>query len=111
MSFVFKYTSLSNTVTQGRKEYVTSPSYKMRMEDGWIAVMDPIDDLLMLHSVIFEEGDGNPDDYRIAYVYRHLEVSRDYYVETSTIRRDAMMMETREKKVNLSGNLRRDIFS
>ena len=111
MSFVFKYTNLGNTVTQSRKEYVTSPSYKMRMEDGWIAVMDPIDDLLMLHSVQFEEGDGSPDDYRIAYVYRNLEVSRDYYVETSTIRRDSVMMKTQEKKVKLSGNLRRDIFS
>ena len=82
----------------------------MKMEDGWITVMDPIDDLLMLHSVVFDEDDGQPDDYRIAWEYRNLRVSKDFYVETSTIRRDKRMMQTAERKVALEGNLRRDIF-
>lgn len=111
MNFVFKYTNMGKEITQGRRDYITSPSFTMRLEDGWIAVMDPIDDLLMLHSVEFDEEDGRPEDYRIAYVYRNLEVSRDYYVETSTIRRDSEMMKKTEKKVALVGNYRRDVFS
>lgn len=52
------------------------------MEDGWIAViiMNPINDLLMLHSVQFEQGDGRPYNYRIAYVYHNLEVNREYHM-------------------------------
>ena len=110
MTFVFKYANLSGEVTQARNDYVSSGSYKMRMEDGWITIMDPIDDLLMLHSVEFEEGDGQPGDYRIAYVYRNLEVSRDFYVETCMIRRDERMMKTVEKRVKLSNDMRRGIF-
>ena len=110
MKMVFKYASLEHPVDQARSSYVTSPSYQMRMEDGWITVMDPVDDLLMLHSVVFDEDDGQPDDYRIAWVYRNLEVSKDFYVETSTIRRDKRMMRTVERNVDLVGNLRRNIF-
>ena len=82
------------------------------MGDGWITVMDPMDDLLMLHSVVFDEDvEEQPDHYRIAWVYRNLHVKKDFYVETSTIRRDRNMMKTVERKVDLEGNLRRSIFS
>jgi hypothetical protein len=111
MKFVFKYASIGKPITQARTHYVTSPSYQMKMEDGWITVMDPVDDMLMLHSVVFEKDNGEPDDYRIAWVYRNLKVEKDFYVETSTIRRDNRMMKTVAKKVKLEGHLRRDIFS
>ena len=104
MTFMFKYASLGKPVTQAKSNYVTFPSYQMRMKEGWITVMDPIDDLLMLHSVVFDEDDGLPD------VYRNLNVSNDFYVDTSTIRRDKRMMKTVEKKVKLEGNQCRDIF-
>ena len=112
MKFIFKYASLGNPVTQSRSYYVTSPSYQIRMGDGWITVMDPMDDLLMLHSVVFDEDvEEQPDHYRIAWVYRNLHVKKDFNVETSTIRRDRNMMKTVERKVDLEGNLRRSIFS
>ena len=81
MKFVFKYASIDKPITQARTHYVTSPSYQMKMEDGWITVMDPVDDMLMLHSVVFEKDNGEPDDYRIAWVYHNLKVEKDFYVE------------------------------
>eukprot|EP00956_Cyclotella_meneghiniana_P015465 scaffold23749_cov72-Cyclotella_meneghiniana.AAC.2 len=112
MNFIFKYASLGKPVTQSRSDYITSPSYQIRMGDGWITVLDPMDDMLMLHTVVFDDDDeGQPDGYRIAYVYRNLHVKKDFYVDTSTIRRDGNMMKTVEKKVQLEGHLRRSIFS
>ena len=82
------------------------------MGDGWITVLDPMDDMLMLHTVVFDDDvEGQPDGYRIAYVYRNLHVKKDFYVDTSTIRRDGNMMKTVEKQVQLEGHLRRSIFS
>ena len=114
MNFIFKYASLGKPVTQSRSDYVTSPSYQIRMGDGWITVLDPMDDMLMLHTVVFDDDDdeGQPaDGYRIAYVYRNLHVKEDFYVDTSTIRHDGNMMKTVEKQVQLEGHLRRSIFS
>jgi hypothetical protein len=111
MKMIFKYPSLNGSATQEKKWYVTSPSFQMKMDDGWITVLDPVDDMLMLHSVEFEEDDGNEEHFRIAWVYRYLKVVHDFYVDSCTIRRDKQMMNTVERKDDWdSAKMQRDIF-
>ena len=111
MKMMFKYPTLNRHVSQDTKWYITSPSFQMEMDDGWISVLDPIDDMLMLHSVVFEDDDGNEEHIRIAWVYPYLEVVHDFYVDTCTIRRNNSMMNMMEKKDEWdSTKTQRDIF-
>ena len=111
MKMIFKYPSLNGSATQEKKWYVTSPSFQMKMDDWGFTVLDPVDDMLMLHSVEFEEDDGNEEHFRIAWVYRYLKVVHDFYVDSCTIRRDKQMMNTVERKDDWdSAKMQRDIF-
>ena len=105
MTMTFRYASPGRDVTQHRKHYVTSPSFQMRMEDGWISVLDPIDDMLMVHSVDWSTDDdgGDETDVRFAWVYRWLGVTYDYYTQGCRIRRTKEMMKTSERE-NIESN-------
>jgi hypothetical protein len=62
--------------------------------DGWLTVLDPIDDLLMCHDVKFKIS--NPQDdvegYRVAWIMRWLGQPQDFFVETSGMRRTQDML-------------------
>lgn len=98
MKMMFKYPTLDRHVSQDTKWYISSPSFQMKLDDGWILVLDPIDDVLMLHSVVFDDNDDNEEHVRIAWVYHYLEVVHDSYMDTCTIRMDNAMMNMMEKK-------------
>jgi hypothetical protein len=104
MTMTLRYALPEREVTQQSKHYITSPSFQMRMEDGWITVLDPIDDMLMVHSVDWpDDGDeasrDETADVRVAWVYRWLGVTHDYYVQGCTVRRTREMMKTNKRNV------------
>ena len=51
MTMTLRFASLETEVTQLSKHYITSPSFQMKMENGWITILDSIDDMLMVYSV------------------------------------------------------------
>ena len=64
-------------------------------------MLDPIDDLLFLHMVEFYDEDVDDETgFRIAWVYRWLEKSHDYYLDNSLVRRDQYLMTTAVKHDN-----------
>eukprot|EP00956_Cyclotella_meneghiniana_P005533 scaffold7105_cov71-Cyclotella_meneghiniana.AAC.2 len=67
MTLTLRYATPDRDVTQNRKYYVTSPSFQMRMEDGWITILDAVDDMLMVHEVDWDDDDGCETDVRFAW--------------------------------------------
>jgi hypothetical protein len=62
--------------------------------DGWITVLDPIDDILMFHSVFFAESSRHDTEgFRVAWVMRWLAQTQDYFVDTCGLRRTKAMMD------------------
>ena len=91
MSITFRYANLHDKVTQRAEMYTTSPSFKMLLGDWTVYVLDPVDDMLMVHTVNWEDG-GDETGHRIAYVYRWMEEARDFYADNGRIRRTKGMM-------------------
>jgi hypothetical protein len=61
--------------------------------DGWITVLDPIDDILMYHSVFFAYSNRHgTTGYRVAWVMRWLAQPQDFFVDTYGLRRNEAMM-------------------
>jgi hypothetical protein len=61
------------SITQSTDEYVSlSPLFSMELGDGYLSVIDDVDDAMMLHEVYFEgtekEHEANVEDRRIAWV-------------------------------------------
>ena len=104
MTLTLRYATPDRDVTQNRKYYVTSPSFQMRMEDGWITILDAVDDMLMVHEVDWDDEDGCETDVRFAWVYRWLGVTHDYYVQGCTVRRTREMMNTVVRPANESNS-------
>eukprot|EP00956_Cyclotella_meneghiniana_P032114 scaffold86725_cov23-Cyclotella_meneghiniana.AAC.1 len=101
MTMTLRYASPDREVTQQTKYYTTSPSFQMKMRDGWITVLDVVDDMLMLHSVNWDDDDaGAETDVRFAWVYRWLGVTHDYYTQGCTVRRTKEMMKTCKRDIN-----------
>jgi hypothetical protein len=99
MTFKLWYPSRHNKI--GRRE-ATSSNITMQfpLGDGWITVLDPIDDILMYHSVFFEcNGSGTAGSkhdttgYRVAWVMRWLQQPQDFFVDTCGLRRNRAMMK------------------
>ena len=105
------YATIEKDLTQQTKEFISSDSFQMVMGDGYITVLDPIDDMLMLHSVEWE-GDGDEMDHREAWVYRWLEKTYDYYIKNCRIRRTKNMMNHLVRDIDDdSMELEQDMFS
>jgi hypothetical protein len=91
MRMVFSKLSASDGPYQQKATYEVEPSFCFQFEKGWICILDPMDDLLMLHSLTFdgivENTSGKHDEFvRVAMVIRLLRTERDFYVDTSTMR-------------------------
>ena len=102
MTMTLSYASPDREVTQQTRYYITSPSFQMRMGDGWITVLDVIDDMLMVHSVDWDDRDdeASETDVRFAWVYRWLQVTHDYYTQGCTVRRTKEMMKTCKRDID-----------
>ena len=104
MEMIFAYPNPEYEVTQDIKNYIRHPCFSFKLGDGYLCVLDPIDDLLMLHGVVWEDlelvgvtaKDGVKCRNRVAFVMRRCESMKDFYTDTSTIRLDAEMMKAME---------------
>jgi hypothetical protein len=93
MSFWYSRTPEELTLDRGI-HYRTNEDFQFQCMDGWLTVLDPIDDLLMCHDVKFKIS--NPQDdvegYRVAWIMRWLGQPQDFFVETSGMRRTQDML-------------------
>ena len=111
MKITLRYVPIGGRVATETKNYTTSPSFQMRLGDGYISVLDPIDDMLMTHSVEWVEEEMSEDGVRFAWVYRWLTETNDYY-ENCRVRRTKGMMKTKVREIDESNPLyHRSIFS
>jgi hypothetical protein len=73
---------------------VSNNRYQLQCRNGWATILDPIDDIIMCHDVVFENDDDNDiEGYRLAWIVRRVNGKQDYFVDTSGLRRTARMME------------------
>ena len=79
-------------ILQDTTRYTTSASYQIVLQDWTIYVLDPVDDMMMLHLVEWENETGDETGWRVAYVYRWMEEARNYYTDTWRIRKTKNMM-------------------
>jgi hypothetical protein len=91
MRMIFSKLSARDGAYQEKSTYEIEPTFCFQFENGWICILDPIDDLLMMHSMTFEgikeSTEGNPNEFvRVAMVIRLLQTVREFYVDTSTMR-------------------------
>jgi hypothetical protein len=91
MKMTFSKLSARDGAYQEKSTYEIEPTFCFQFESGWICILDPIDDLLMMHSMTFEgikeSTEGNPNEFvRVAMVIRLLQTVREFYVDTSTMR-------------------------
>jgi hypothetical protein len=89
MKMLFWRLSPGGGAYQKKEQYEEEPMFSFRFEKGWICILDCIDDLLMLHSVTFEDTDEseNPDEgVRVAMVIRLLDTVGQFYTDTATMR-------------------------
>ena len=68
----------------------------MEFGNGYICILDDVDDMMMLHEVYFEKKDEVNDAIRIAWIMRKLENCQNFYADSSTlVRTDAMKQNSR----------------
>jgi len=69
----------------------------MQYSNGFISILDDVDDMMMLHEVYFEKKDEVGDAIRIAWIMRKLENRQDFYADSSTlVRTESMRQNSRE---------------
>jgi hypothetical protein len=91
MKMVFSKMSASGDANQRKPMYEVEPSFCFKVERGWVCILDCIDDLLMLHSMVFshdtdETGCDRDGSVRVAMVIRLLSTVGEFYTDTSTMR-------------------------
>jgi hypothetical protein len=109
MRIRFKVPNVHKGPSQDVKGYIDVPCFSFQCRDGYLCVLDPLDDILMVHGVSFDDlvleavvcSDEchNVDEndctgaFRVAFVMRTLETMHEFYTDTSTIRLDREMKE------------------
>lgn len=94
MKMRFWYSSKPDEVMGDKKYFTTSARFQFACGNGWLTVLDPIDDLLMCHDVVFlSEDEADVEGYRVCWVFRWLRTPQDFFVDTSGLRRTKEMME------------------
>lgn len=108
MNFVFKFPTLGN-LTGGKKTYKTSPKHQFTCENMTISVLDPVDDIIMIHGASFSYNTRECQTcwYRIGYCFRWLQSYKDFYVDTCTMRLDSLSVH--RKRCGKTAN--RNIFT
>jgi hypothetical protein len=113
MKMLFWRLSLGGGAYQKKEQYEVEPMFSFRFEKGWICILDCIDDLLMLHSVTFEDTDEseNPDEgVRVAMVMRLLDTVGQFYTDTATMRLSGESLEY-GRDSNVPSGVCRNLFN
>lgn len=88
MRMVFHCLNPKGGAYQGKKEYEVNPSFCFEFRQGYVCILDSIDDLLMLHGLEFVgvKVDGDPNKLvRAAIVMRRLDNLQEFYSHDSTL--------------------------
>ena len=90
MTMTFSYPSPHEPITQGTNSYISkSPVFSMEYGNGYLSVIDDVDDIMMLHDVKFSDTGVKQEEFmegiRIAWIMRRLENKQLFYVESSTL--------------------------
>ena len=108
MEMIFSHPNPEDQVTQETKKYIRHPCFSFKLADGHLSVLDPIDDVLMLHGIRWEDlqlsgavmSDGVEDlRNRVAFVMRRCENMKDFYTDMSAIRPDDHMIKAMSKSI------------
>lgn len=89
MRMIFRVLNVGGGAYQSKEMYEICPSFCFEFRQGYICILDPIDDIFMLHELKFEgvRCKGDPKTMvRSAMVMRWLENMQEFYADTSTIR-------------------------
>lgn len=97
-TFTFKFAN-KKCFFGKRETYETTPLFQFECANGTVSVLDPIDDVLMTHSVKFEDSFLNDEikkknGYRIGWCFRWLQISKDFYTDTCGMRLDSGALNT-----------------
>jgi hypothetical protein len=107
MSFSFTYPNPKMGPNQQTNKYIEIPCFSFKCSDGYLSVMDPLDDILARHGVKFDgltlvgstaKGEVGEDlRWQMAWVMRRVSTVHQYFVNTSTIKMDTAMKEALKK--------------
>ena len=112
MTMTLSYPNPRKGLGQSKKEYITLKCFAIKCGDGYLTILDPLDDVLGTHGVTFddltlesvteaedEEEGGCATDmrWRVAFVMRTLENIEEYFVDSSFIRPNDDMVKALEK--------------
>jgi hypothetical protein len=121
MSIQFSFPPSFSHLQCSRDSYVTTPAHQFELNDGWISILDPIDDILMVHEVYFVNDakynlNEKNSSYRISWVMRWLSVTQDYFTKTCGLRRTETMLRndlvrTSPRVDDMYPSFVRDIYS
>jgi hypothetical protein len=115
MKMVFSKMSASGDACQPKPMYEVEPSFCFEFERGWVCILDCIDDLLMLHSMVFsnvkdEIGDNRDASVRVAMVIRLLATVGEFFTDTSTMRLTKESLKYHGKD-GIVSDVCRDVFT
>ena len=89
MRMIFRVLNVGGGAYQQKQMYEICPTFCFQFRQGYICILDPIDDIFMLHELKFEGVRSKGDTktmVRSAMVMRWLENMQEFYADTSTIR-------------------------
>jgi hypothetical protein len=100
MIFQFSFPKSMKNLSDSRDKYVTDAKFQFELSNGWISILDPIDDIRGVHEIYGK--DNRKDTYRVAWVMRWLGVTQHYFVETSgLVRTDKMLKHVDEMSIKV----------
>ena len=117
MRMTLSYINPGRSPDQSTKQYIEINVYSMELCDGYLTVLDPIDDLCAVHAIKFprlelesmvERGPNGEEiivdfAHRFGIVIRHMTNWMTYYTDTSTIKlTDAMKAANERSTANNS---------
>jgi hypothetical protein len=116
MTMTFKYPSPHEPITQGTNSYISkSPVFSMEYGNGYLSVIDDVDDIMMLHDVKFSDTGVKQEEImegiRIAWVIRRLENRQLFYAESSTLVQSREEIEKSGSRSTMVPLLPRGVFT
>ena len=106
MEMAFHYPTPHEHITQSRESYITCPSFTMEYGNGYISVLDDVDDVMMLHEVYFVGENNDAGAVRIAWVMRLLDNDQNFYASTSTL-----VADNADNNGEMSQDMPRGVFT
>lgn len=114
MKMRFKVPNVHLGPGQDVSKYIEVECFSIPCCGGYLSILDPLDDILMVHGVIFDDlviesitceseqsksGNENESGFRVAFVMRRLEIMHEFTLtpRLSTIRLDVAMKDAMKK--------------